>query len=850
MKSKKFISRLNAVLLAATFLAGSLSCPVTTYAASKNRVTTSISVSKDTELTTKAPSLVIELEDDLAVGDVFYLELNNAEWLIDDVTIEASNIGGSATFKKTLESKDTLAVKLEEVKDETDAPLTALPADAVIRVKLASKIKKATATVKIDSNDTAVTANSSGIEFARVNTSGATAKIEEVKSMTSDGKVSDIVVEEAYEGAFAEHLDKSGNFVMRFKLANSDVEFAGVRNISVSGTKGFSGISGTARLIEDDEIEITVNGSSITGREKGAFKISGLTIEAIDDERFSGTITMDIESDAFKTMSVTIAQFSKHSLDVRVTPYDSDNKKGLIAGRSGDYKIDIRETTEDALLDGKRLEFSLEEGYFLDANTTNTKTALNVLENALSLPRELTLESVTMDDTKVVAFTASVEAEEDEIDEYSIKFPVAVDLTAIEDVIFDETEVKEETKSTTTESTESDDTESDTVAFGGGDADEEDDEKTTKSKSSKDKKLPVVKLTVSGRALAGEDIETDVAQVIQPFKVAIEEQVYKLGKKDQEGTDIVITETDAGCIDKGTIVIAFDDSDGVTFTKAPTVKVTKGDIKLGKGELIRNGNAITGVKFNVSKKSRTASEITLSDTVVTVDRTVPEGRIGILVGGSALTTGDPVASKTYAKISDTNVTDSSKQATDSLQQQIDSLTQVINKKDEGTPLTAVFTIDSNTYTVNGQAQQMDGKPYMSAAGRTMVPVKYVAYALGIDPSKILCNSGIVTILGEKDTIQFKLNSSVMLKNGAQIPMDEKATLKEGRTYIPVSFAATALGVKTTYNAETKTITFQNDAALKGATTTPTTTSPTGTSTQTDGKSTTSVEDIFNVIGEI
>ncbi|MDA8334600.1 MAG: stalk domain-containing protein [Peptococcaceae bacterium] len=39
-----------------------------------------------------------------------------------------------------------------------------------------------------------------------------------------------------------------------------------------------------------------------------------------------------------------------------------------------------------------------------------------------------------------------------------------------------------------------------------------------------------------------------------------------------------------------------------------------------------------------------------------------------------------------------------------------------------TSTTVVFTIGSQTYTVNGQLQTMDAAPFINPDGRTMVPV--------------------------------------------------------------------------------------------------------------------------------
>lgn len=63
--------------------------------------------------------------------------------------------------------------------------------------------------------------------------------------------------------------------------------------------------------------------------------------------------------------------------------------------------------------------------------------------------------------------------------------------------------------------------------------------------------------------------------------------------------------------------------------------------------------------------------------------------------------------------------------------------------------TVVFTIGSQTYTVNGQAQTMDVPPFIDETGRTYIPVRYLAEALGVPASGIEWNAstGGVTLHG-------------------------------------------------------------------------------------------------------
>ena len=842
---KNILTKVGVCALACVTLAGVYGSNMSTYqAASKDRVSSVANVSKNTELTGgDEPTLIIELTDALKVDSTFYLELENAEWLGDiasgAIQVNVTNFDGDFNFEIDQVDKTMLSITLLSCSDSSGASLEELPEDSVLRINLSTKVGKKNASVNIDGGKTTISSDT--IVFAKVSTSGATAKVPETIAIYDEGTLKDLTIEEAYPGAFVEET-RGSDLIFTLKLDNNDFDFTSVRNITLTGLKGFEGLStsgATIRLIDDNEIEVSIPVTALSGNDKGAIKISGLTVTSNVDEPSKGALKIDIDSDSFDSMSVTVANVVKSSVDVKITPTDNDFSSGMIAGRESKYRVVIKESMEDVLVNGRQLTFSLNKGYMLDAGTTKTKAAIEALRGEISLPSEMELTTVTLDDTKITGFTVTVESDKEEIDEYTLKIPVGADLEEVEDEMFNETELKKDTKKTSTKKTsnsddelssESDDSGSDNVTFSGGtksksdnDDNDSDDETSKKKSSSTVSESDPINLTISGKAIANDEVVTKIADILVPIEVDITEKAYKVGTQGQEGEDIIIRETSAGMIQKGTFFIAFDRLDGISFDKAPTVEVVSGNLKLGKGTLVRNGNEITGVKFNIPKTSTKASEIKISDIKVTVDRTVPQGRTGILVGGSALTKGEGVASKLYANIKEESLDETNetikKTITDSLNDmqkqnsQLQQQLQMQQQQNTEPALTTVFTIGSTAYTVNGTQKVMTTAPYASQAGRIMVPVKYVADALGIPGDNIFCNNGIVTIMAKNNTtVQFKSGSKVMLFNGAQIPMDEKTIITNGRTFVPVSFAAKALGLSYSYDDTTKTVTFMNDTA--------------------------------------
>ena len=91
----------------------------------------------------------------------------------------------------------------------------------------------------------------------------------------------------------------------------------------------------------------------------------------------------------------------------------------------------------------------------------------------------------------------------------------------------------------------------------------------------------------------------------------------------------------------------------------------------------------------------------------------------------------------------------------------------------------------------------DAKPFIDENDRTQVPVRAVAEMLDC---KVDWNgeTQTVTITKDGEVITLVIGEDVMSKNSEKVQMDTKAMIKDERTYIPVRFAAEALGLIVDY----------------------------------------------------
>jgi hypothetical protein len=301
--------------------------------------------------------------------------------------------------------------------------------------------------------------------------------------------------------------------------------------------------------------------------------------------------------------------------------------------------------------------------------------------------------------------------------------------------------------------------------------------------------------TVSGRALEDAQ-EVVLGKAIAPVEVEVEVADVRIGRQDQALGNITITEAKAEAIKEGDLEIRLPE--GFEWTDTPTVEVTDGDLEIDDKNIKVASDDVTLI-IPVKTDSREASTIVISDITVDLDRTIPEGTFKLEIGGDALLQNDGdddeygqfrtdyVAKVEFANVVTPNPEDLS--------------------SGKASAQKATFTVGSVDYTVGEEVATADVAPYIKD-GRTMLPVKYVAYALGIDPSNIKWDQATktVTILGDR-VVQVKIGSKDLVVNGAVLTMDTAAEVKDGRTFLPISWVASALNVPYSWDDATKTVTF-------------------------------------------
>lgn len=118
-----------------------------------------------------------------------------------------------------------------------------------------------------------------------------------------------------------------------------------------------------------------------------------------------------------------------------------------------------------------------------------------------------------------------------------------------------------------------------------------------------------------------------------------------------------------------------------------------------------------------------------------------------------------------------------------------------------------FTVGKEDYKVDGLLHPIDAKPYISPHDRIMVPVRYVAYALGAQDEDVRWDEQTkqITISGNKPmVIDIKKKEMIM---GSVINTLSEVKIIDGRTFAPVGEIGKAFGSKVTWDGESKTAIF-------------------------------------------
>ena len=323
------------------------------------------------------------------------------------------------------------------------------------------------------------------------------------------------------------------------------------------------------------------------------------------------------------------------------------------------------------------------------------------------------------------------------------------------------------------------------------------------------------------------DLIIDYRNTKVPTNVVIKEAEAGLWKKDdmtfdfEFDKDVITLEDDAK--------ITVDDKSGMEVKNTKDMKftvkdesddaaatVTISDISLYMGRSIASGAYDLKVKTTAGKAMMTGVE---GDAAINDDYaalfTTKGGETGTAREFAGLTGNDEVKPYFAADYKDWDVKDNNfVEKSFTVKEGFVNVITAGRDQDDASFTKKVVVPVGEKYLIAGEEQvALDVPAYISAAGYTMLPVRAVATALGINNNNVLWNqaSRTVTILYGQRIITMVAGQKVVTVNGNTIPASATVQIKDGRTFLPMRDLATALGVTDiTWDAATKTATMNGN----------------------------------------
>jgi len=120
--------------------------------------------------------------------------------------------------------------------------------------------------------------------------------------------------------------------------------------------------------------------------------------------------------------------------------------------------------------------------------------------------------------------------------------------------------------------------------------------------------------------------------------------------------------------------------------------------------------------------------------------------------------------------------------------------------------TATFVIDQRTYVTDSQAKSMDAAPFIEN-GRSFVPARYLALALGVPEDKIIwsSSSSTLTLVRDDVTVSLAAGGNIIYIDDLPLTMDVAPVLRNDRTYLPARYIAEAFGYSVGWDGAVKAV---------------------------------------------
>ena len=327
-----------------------------------------------------------------------------------------------------------------------------------------------------------------------------------------------------------------------------------------------------------------------------------------------------------------------------------------------------------------------------------------------------------------------------------------------------------------------------------------------------------VKIGLEGSMLDKQSVT--VAKFVAPYKVEAQQNDLKIDSRfTKVPTDIVVKETADGLWDKGRQAAKFTfniEKNLIRFEKDAKFTADKNS-----GMEVTDSQKDNKLAFTVKTVSDKAATVTISDMELFMDRSIPTGRYALEMT-STMSEGY-VAQKLFANADATAKTDARDNAsgtklkgdnyigdvTDYKNTVKNNFVNVITApRDEDGFTTKISVPVGEKYVLAGEKKvEIDTPAYINKDGYTMLPLRAVAVALGVDSNSVIWDqtTRTATIIYGQRIVSMQNGAKMMYINGQGVPTKAGVEITNDRVFLSLRDLGTAMNVKdVSWDGATKT----------------------------------------------
>lgn len=136
----------------------------------------------------------------------------------------------------------------------------------------------------------------------------------------------------------------------------------------------------------------------------------------------------------------------------------------------------------------------------------------------------------------------------------------------------------------------------------------------------------------------------------------------------------------------------------------------------------------------------------------------------------------------------------------------DGIYEVINHISPAQRARAYFVIGKNSYTIGQNDWLMDTAPFLDS-DRTFVPLRYLAYALGMSDNDIHWDGtkNEATFTKNKTTVKVTVGSRTLTVNKEPTTMDVTPQIRDSRVFLPARWIAEAFDANVSWDGQNKSV---------------------------------------------